>query len=86
MTTTPKLTREEVERYLEEHDDERLAHHQGLVLALLEDRDRLREALLAVSPWKLEDCWCPDDNSGGNVLHCPACALARAAIAESRRA
>jgi hypothetical protein len=52
--------------------------------ALVDAARDLLDALLAVSPWKLQDCWCVADDCGGAKKHSAPCLLARAAITKAR--
>lgn len=54
------------------------------VQATVVERDLLLAALLAVSPWKLNDCWCVEADHGGSKPHSEACQKARAAVKRVR--
>lgn len=46
---------------------------------------KAKEALLLLSPWKLQDCWCDEPDHGGKKPHTEKCAYVREVIAEINR-
>jgi hypothetical protein len=51
-----------------------------------EAAERSEGALLTLSPWKLQDCWCDEPDRGGKEAHRGPCLKARWAIKAVRAA
>lgn len=77
MTDT-KLDVEKCLRLLQRSSDWPLTSAEKQLHAALILLAEAREALKAVSPWKLQDCWCSEPDRGGpNNPHNDCCTLAR---------